>query len=334
MEAAAPAIQGVTGATDLLALAMNSQIITTIRQTAVTVATTVAQTAAAAATKAWAATQWLLNAAMSANPIGLVVIAIAALIAGIVIAYQKSETFRGIVNALGETAKRVFNSIIDVIGRVIAKVRDVLGPVFTVYATIVKTQIAIVVAVIKGILTAVDSIVTPIKNKLDGILGKLKDVFGWDPTQTLKKAWDGIKGLLEKPFTEAWATITGIFGAGGKIAGIGDAAISAITTAINKIIDLINKLINAFNKLPGKDLPNIPHVSSASAPAASRSAYGYATTRGMGGVSRAGGGMVAAGGGVVINIYGAVDTYGTAQQIKRILARGALISGQTASRPV
>ena len=37
--------------------------------------------AASAATKAWAAVQWVLNAAMSANPIGLVVIAIAGLIA-------------------------------------------------------------------------------------------------------------------------------------------------------------------------------------------------------------------------------------------------------------
>jgi hypothetical protein len=35
-------------------------------------------------TKAWAAAQWLVNAAMSANPIGLIVVAIAAVIAGIV----------------------------------------------------------------------------------------------------------------------------------------------------------------------------------------------------------------------------------------------------------
>lgn len=50
-----------------------------------------------AATKTWAAVQWVLNAAMSANPIGLVVIAIAALVAGFVIAYKRSETFRNIV---------------------------------------------------------------------------------------------------------------------------------------------------------------------------------------------------------------------------------------------
>lgn len=51
------------------------------------------------ATAAWTAAQWLLNAALSANPIGLVVVALAALATGLVIAYTKSETFRNIVNA-------------------------------------------------------------------------------------------------------------------------------------------------------------------------------------------------------------------------------------------
>jgi len=49
------------------------------------------------ATAAWAAVQWVLNAALAANPIGLIVIAVAALVAGLVIAYNKSETFRRIV---------------------------------------------------------------------------------------------------------------------------------------------------------------------------------------------------------------------------------------------
>jgi hypothetical protein len=47
-----------------------------------------------AATKAWAAAQWLLNVAMSANPIGLVIIAVAALIAVFVLLWTKSAAFR------------------------------------------------------------------------------------------------------------------------------------------------------------------------------------------------------------------------------------------------
>lgn len=57
------------------------------------------QIAAKAATVAWTAVQWLLNAALSANPIGLVIIAVMALVAAIIIAWQRSATFRAIVTA-------------------------------------------------------------------------------------------------------------------------------------------------------------------------------------------------------------------------------------------
>jgi TP901 family phage tail tape measure protein len=53
-----------------------------------------AQFAIAAASKAWAAAQWLLNAALSANPIGLVIIAIAALAGALIWAYKKCDWFR------------------------------------------------------------------------------------------------------------------------------------------------------------------------------------------------------------------------------------------------
>jgi len=51
----------------------------------------------AAVTKAWAVAQLILNAAFLANPLTWVVIGIVALVAAIVIAYKRSETFRNIV---------------------------------------------------------------------------------------------------------------------------------------------------------------------------------------------------------------------------------------------
>jgi hypothetical protein len=60
---------------------------------------------AAAVTRAWAIAQGIFNAVMMLNPIGLVVAAIAALVTIVVIAYQKSETFRQIVQAVWTTVK-------------------------------------------------------------------------------------------------------------------------------------------------------------------------------------------------------------------------------------
>jgi NlpC/P60 family len=62
-----------------------------------TVATTAAQWVAATASKAWAGAIWLVNAAMRANPLGIVITVIMALVGAVVLAYQKSETFRNIV---------------------------------------------------------------------------------------------------------------------------------------------------------------------------------------------------------------------------------------------
>jgi hypothetical protein len=68
------------------------------------------------ATAAWAAVQWLLNAAMDANPIGLVVLAIAALVAAFIYAWTHSETFRNIVigalDAVGAFFTAVWTNVI------------------------------------------------------------------------------------------------------------------------------------------------------------------------------------------------------------------------------
>ena len=73
----------------------------------------------------WTAAQGLLNVALAANPVGIVVVAIAALVAGIVLAYKNSETFRDIVadaftvvkvgaNALALVAVKAFRFLLGV----------------------------------------------------------------------------------------------------------------------------------------------------------------------------------------------------------------------------
>ena len=66
-------------------------------------------------TKAQTAAQWLLNAAMSANPIGLVIAAIAALVAAFVILWNKSEEFRNFWIGLWEKIMNAVQPVIDFI---------------------------------------------------------------------------------------------------------------------------------------------------------------------------------------------------------------------------
>lgn len=64
-----------------------------------------------AAQKVATAAQWLWNTAMDANPIGLIVIAIAALVAGVILAYKHCAPFRDAINEVGKIAKDVFQGI-------------------------------------------------------------------------------------------------------------------------------------------------------------------------------------------------------------------------------
>jgi hypothetical protein len=63
------------------------------------VALTTVMAATRVATLAMAAAQAVLNLALTANPIGIVVVALAALVGALVAAYQTNETFRAVVDA-------------------------------------------------------------------------------------------------------------------------------------------------------------------------------------------------------------------------------------------
>jgi len=86
-------------------------------------------TIAAAATRAWAVATALWSTIMMANPVGLVIAAIVALVAIIVIAWQRSETFRDIVKAVWEAIQKAIEVAVDGIMAAIAWFGDLPGMV-------------------------------------------------------------------------------------------------------------------------------------------------------------------------------------------------------------
>lgn len=109
----------LTAAVVAVTAAVLSYKATVAAATAITALHTAATTAMAAAHKAAAAgatglqvAQAALNTVLSANPIGLVVAALAALAAGLVTAYHTSETFRNIVNGAFQAVANIAQSTI------------------------------------------------------------------------------------------------------------------------------------------------------------------------------------------------------------------------------
>lgn len=143
------------------------------------------------ATGAWTAAQWLLNAALTANPIGIVIVLIAALVAGVIIAYKKSDKFRAVVQAAMKGVVRAFGWLWD-------KAKEVwrwLGGAFSKAKDYITAPIRI------GIRKAIDHFRT-MNRKAREIPGKIKDAFSKANTLLFNAGknvviglWDGIKGM-------------------------------------------------------------------------------------------------------------------------------------------
>lgn len=115
IELVSTAALGLVGTVNLLAMANQAVSLSAIRAAAATTASKAAQLAGAAATGIATAAQWAWNVAMSANPIGLVIVAVGALVAGIVWLATKTtffqDTWKAIWGTIGEPVKAAWDWI-------------------------------------------------------------------------------------------------------------------------------------------------------------------------------------------------------------------------------
>jgi hypothetical protein len=135
----------------------------------------------AVATKLWAGAQWLLNAALNANPIGLIIIGLIALAALFVILWKRSETFRTIVTAVFDAFMGVVRGVWDWI----------------------KGHWKLLLAILLGPIAAA---VLLIIGNWDKIKAGAKTVLDW-----IKTKFGQLKDVLAKPFELWWGILSGIF---------------------------------------------------------------------------------------------------------------------------
>lgn len=123
---------------------------------------------ATAATKAWAVAQKILNLAMRANPVGLIITAVTILVGLIVLAYKRSERFRAIVRAVARGAAAAW-------GWVIAKIKDLIGWVGKVVGWVRGKLVAAWTWYRQRAVAAV----TPVISFLGKLIGWVGKVVGW-----------------------------------------------------------------------------------------------------------------------------------------------------------
>lgn len=147
---------------------------------------------ASAVTKAWTAAQWLFNAAMSANPIGLVVMAIAALVAAVVLAYYKFDWFRNFIDAVWDGIQSAIAAVVDwFTENVWPTLRAVIGFIVGYYRFLFSAM----KVVWTGIFNAIAAVVNWFR---DTVWPRIKTVVGWIAAyygflwNAMKTVWTGI----------------------------------------------------------------------------------------------------------------------------------------------
>ncbi|MEV2274031.1 phage tail tape measure protein [Nocardiopsis sp. NPDC049922] len=193
-----------------LALAQTRAAVSATRARVATIATAVAQRAVRLATIAWTGVQWLLNAALTANPIGLIVVGIGLLIGALLLAYNKVDWFRDLVDAafagiaaaatwLGEQGKALWDNYLSPAFSAIGDAamwlwNNVVTPAFQ--------------GIGKAISWAWSKVIKPAFTAVHGFIdGTLAPIFTWLWKNVVTPAWDGIKTGISR----AWDGIKIVF---------------------------------------------------------------------------------------------------------------------------
>jgi phage-related protein len=277
-----------------------------LRAKVATVAKTVADKAQAAAAKATAVAQWAVNAALAANPIGLVIAAALILIGLFVLLYKRSERVRSIVEAVGRIGKRAMDAVGRGAAAVVAWFREKIPAaidrakqVIILMVKIATLQIRLIIAAVKLVADKGPELIRAFKDKLAAIWAAIRDKASsvW---QAIKQGISDAIGRAADAIGTAKATIRGYF--------------DDLLAPIQAIIDKVQALIE---KIKGVHLPDLNPFGRTVAGGAS------------GGVATAAVGLAPT---VVqyITIQGAVDPIGTARAIDDLGYRAGRITGAIA----
>lgn len=234
------------------------------------------------ATAAYTVVQWAMNTAMLANPIGLIIIGIVALVAGLIYAYKHSEAFRHAVDATWRGIKAAVSAVVNWLTGTawpwikgvwdsVSGSADKMGRDIKAVFDVVAGHVAFVVNIISSIahvwLWVAGVVMGYVTGQIRGYMALIGALFSWLYITFVAPGVAVVKGALDmlggafmwlyagyiKPafdliggyFSWLWGMATSIFG---KIIGVAE----RVGGAFSRIFGAIGGYIsNAFNGAVG-----------------------------------------------------------------------------------
>lgn len=263
LQSAALATDFLAGVGEGLNLITQLSVVQKARDLAVTTAKAVAERAAAAATWAQVAATRALNIAMRANPIGLVITAVIALVGLFVVLYKRSTTFRNIVQAVMRAAGTAVRWVVSRVSELVRwvgqnapaawrKLQSIGVAVFRALTIGPRTLISWVTKLISWVAqkapaawqrlrSAAATVIRAIVTTVGNLINKVQDAIGW--------VRDRFAGAFNAVKSRALGPINAIRDAVGNVIDKIQSAVSWVGSLIDRIRN-IPKLpdINPFNR--------------------------------------------------------------------------------------
>lgn len=228
----------------------------------------------------WTAAQWLLNAALTANPIGIVIVAIGALVGGIIwLATQTTffqDVWKNVTTAIGTAATWLWENILSPVFTAIGGIftwiwENIINPIGTLIVNYFRFWAAVALWLWENVLQPVfaaigavfewvwKTIIEPIIGFISLALQGLGIVFQWLYDNVIKPVWDGISQTISTvwnwidtnvftPFKIGIDLIGQAFQNVAEAIGIAwDGIKAAAATPINFVLDTVwNKGLRSF----------------------------------------------------------------------------------------
>ena len=205
-------------------------------------------------TIAWAAVQWVLNAALLANPITWIVIAIVALIAVIVLIATKTTWFQTAWKAMCDAVSAAWNFLWNAIKTIAQIVLDAIMAYIQMWVTVLTTVWTMIqtvaIAVWNGIQAAVAAVVSVLTALWQGFQGIVSAV--WN---AISAAVSAVAGVIQSAITGAVNTVIGVFN---TVRSVGESVwngirgfIDGVGNAIQSVIGWVSGLIDKLSSVGG-----------------------------------------------------------------------------------
>ena len=197
--------------------------------------------------KASAAAQAVLNAVMAANPIGILIAAIMALVTAFTVLWNTNEGFRETVLQTWETIKTGVSNAVTAVKEFLESAFEQIKTIITTVWENIKT---FTVEIWEGLKAAVKGAVENVKNSISATLEAIKTIVItiWNAIKTATSAaWNAIKTATSTVWNGIKTTITTVVNA---VKSFVSSAFNAVKTTVSNVFEGIkSKTVSTWNAI-------------------------------------------------------------------------------------